>query len=122
MGGRGASSGISKRLPNYKNAIIPKDKIGNYLLNPSNKNNQGKAKLFNNIGYNMQNKDRLKEDLLNGIKRNKAKLQRVDNGKKVYEVNMELGINKKICFTTIWQVNNKSTRFITAKPMERKRK
>ena len=120
MGGRGASSGISKRLPNYKNAIIPKDKIGNYLLNPSNKNNQGKAKLFNNIGYNMQNKQRLKEDLLNGIKRNKAILQKENKGIKTYKVDIELGLNKKIQFKTVWQVENKETKFITAMPKERK--
>ena len=119
MGGRGASSSISKRLPNYKNAIIPKDKIGNYLLNPSNKNNQGKAKLFNNIGYNMQNKQRLKEDLLNGIKRNKAKLDKETVYGKTYNVYMQLGINKKIKIKTVWKVNNKETRFITAFPEER---
>lgn len=117
MGGRGASSGTTnRRLPNYNNAIIPKGKIGNYLVNPSNKNNQGKAKIFNSIGYNMKNKKTLEKDLLKGLKNNNAKSQ----GNNRYEVDMKLGINKKIDFKTIWQVDKKQAKFITAVPKERK--
>ena len=75
MGGRGASSSKTIKI-NYKKAIIPKGKTGNYLLNPGNINNQGKSKLFNSIGYNMKNKSRLEEDLINGLKKKKAKLQK----------------------------------------------
>ena len=45
MGGRGASSSKNRRLPNYKNASITRNKIGNYLLNPSNKNSR-KSKII----------------------------------------------------------------------------
>lgn len=124
MGGRGAGSSknsiSSRRLPNYKNAIIPKGKIGNYLVNPSNKNNQGKAKLFNSIGYNMKNKERLEKDLLKGLKNNKATLQKQNKDTKIYEVDMKLGINKKVQFKTIWQTKKKETKFVTAVPKERK--
>lgn len=120
MGGRGARS-ENKRLPNYRNAEIPKNKIGNYLLNPSNKNNQDKDKLFNSIGYNMQNKAKLKEDILKQLKTSKAKLQKSNGENKYYEVEMKLGVNKKIDFITIWLVDKKTTRFITAKPKERKK-
>ena len=34
---------------------------------------------------------------------------------------MKLGINKKIQFKTVWQVENRNTRFITAMPKERLR-
>lgn len=120
MGGRGASSGKRKRLPNYKNAIIPKGKIGNYLLNPNNKNNQGKAELFNKLGYNMKNKKRLENDLLKGLKNNNAKLQKESKYNKRYEVNMELGINKKIKIKTIWQIDKTNPKFITAVPKDRR--
>lgn len=124
MGGRGAGSNknsiVSRRLPNYKNAVIPKGKIGNYLVNPSNKNNQGKAKLFNSIGYNMKNKERLEKDLLKGLKNNKATLQKQNKDTKIYEVDMKLGINKKVQFKTIWQTKKKETKFVTAVPKERK--
>lgn len=118
MGGRGASSSKTIKI-NYKKAVIPKGKTGNYLLNPSNTNNQGKSKLFNSIGYNMKNKSRLEEDLLKGLKDNKAKMQREYNGNKVYQVDMLLGINKKIKFKTIWQEKNNKISFITAMPKER---
>jgi len=120
MGGRGASSNLNKRLPNYKNAIISKNKIGNYLLNPSNKNNQGKAQLFNSIGYNMKNKKQLGNDLRSGLRNNKAILQRSNQYGSIYNVYMKLGINKKIEFKTIWEVNKNKTKFVTALPKERK--
>ena len=94
MGGRGASSSKNKKLPNYKNAIIPKGKIGNYLVNPDNKNNQGKAVIFNKIGYNMKNKTKLEADLIKGLRKNNARLQKEDIHGKHYIVTMELGGDK----------------------------
>lgn len=120
MGGRGASSSKNKKLPNYKNAIIPKGKIGNYLVNPDNKNNQGKAVIFNKIGYNMKNKTKLEADLIKGLRKNNARLQKEDIHGKHYIVTMELGVNKKIEIDTVWLVNKKQTKFITAKPKERR--
>ena len=66
----------------------------------------------------MQNKQRLKEDLLNGLKRNKA-IEQKNTKYKRYEVKMKLGVNKKIKVITIWQIDNKKPKFITAFPEER---
>lgn len=123
MGGRGASSGIVNRLPNYKRAIIPQRKIGNYLLNPSKSN--GKSDFFNSLGYNMKNAERFEKDIRKGLESNKAMSYHKDKfGNTSFDVNMPLGIGKKVMVTTAWRVDKGSTapRFITAYPREKRRK
>lgn len=125
MGGRGASSGIKYRMPNYKNAEIRRNKLKNYLLNPSKSN--GKAAFFNSIGYNMKNYKRLEKDIRNGIANSPA-VARIENryGHAVtaYEINIPLGINKSVIVLTAWQrdVGSKIPRFITAYPNQRRNK
>ena len=63
----------------------------------------------------MQNKDKLEKDLLNGLKNNKA-IEQKNTKYKRYEVKMKLGVNKKVEIKTIWQIDNKKPRFITAFP------
>lgn len=122
MGGRGASSGIVNRLPNYKNAVIPQRKLGNYLLNPTK--SKGKSDFFNSIGYNMKNAERLEKDIRKGLENNKA-LRYNENkfGNRAYEVDMPLGINKKVIVKTAWQVDKGENvpKFVSAYPKEKKR-
>ena len=123
MGGRGASSGIINRLSNYKNAVISQRKIGNYLLNPTKSN--GKSSFFNEIGYNMKNAKRLEQDIRKGLENNKAMSYHEDKfGNKSFDVNIPLGIGKKVMVTTAWRIDKGSTapRFITAYPRDKRRK
>ncbi len=118
MGGRGASSG-GGRLPNYKNAVIARNKLKNYLLNPSKSN--GKSVFFNSLGYNMKNFRRFEADIREGLKTAPAVANIVNKyGHTVtaYNVTMPLGINKTAMVLTSWQRDegSKVPRFITAYP------
>lgn len=116
MGGRGASSyTVVRRLKNYKNAIIPRNKLKNYILNPSK--DEDKAKFFKSLGYNMNNHERLISDIKEKISTNKALKYKTDkNGDTEYQVNMQLGIDKKAIVTTGWIVRKGSNepQFVTA--------
>lgn len=116
-------SGFVSRLPNYKSAEIPQRKLGNYILNPDKSN--GKSVFFNGIGYNMKNSDRFAQDVRKGLETGKAKVYDKDkDGNTPYQVDMPLGINKKVMVTTAWQIDKgkREPRFITAYPAEKKRK
>lgn len=104
MGGRGQKYTVIKRLPNYGNAVIPRNKVKNYVLNPSKDPN--KANFFANLGYNMQNFKMLISDIKSAVATTKA-LHYVNKdkfGNDVYQVNVTLGINKKAIVTTGWIV------------------
>lgn len=124
MGGRGASSGLKKHLPNYKNAVIDMHgKLKNYLLNPQKSN--GKAAFFNSIGYNMKNYKTLEKDIRAGLKKNNAiEYQKNEYGHTPYSVSMELGVNKKENVITAWQIDEgkNTARFITAYPRNGRKK
>ncbi len=118
MGGRGSGSGI-KRVANYKNAEIARNKLKNYLLNPNKSN--GKHLFFNSLGYNMKNYKLLERDLRKGLANNHATAtiqNKYGHSVTAYEVNMPLGINKKAIVLTAWQRDkgSKVPRFITAYP------
>lgn len=116
-GKRGGKRGIGtpvKRLRNYKNAVVPRAKLMNYLLNPKKSN--GKSVLFNAIGYNMSNHRRLSKDIKAGLKNNIAlKFKKNSHGEIEYQVDMVLGITKKVRITTAWAIKKGgSPRFVTA--------
>lgn len=124
MGGRGASSGVSRdkygnpkhRLLNYKKAIIEKPKLKNYLLNPNK--SKGKEAFFNSLGYNMKNSDRMIVDIKSELSNNKARKTRQNEYGAFYAVDVNIGIDRKAKVTTIWNVNKstKSPKFVTAYP------
>lgn len=113
------SRGVKFRIPGYKKAIIARDKLKNYLLNPHNSN--GKSEFFRALGYNMKNWKRLESDLRSGIANNKAIVKiknRYGHEVEAYTVLMPLGINKKAIVITGWEKDPvaNAPRFITAYP------
>lgn len=121
MGGRGSSSGIVNRLPNHKNAVISRNKLKNYLLNPTKA--PAKSKFFNGLGYNMKNYQRLDNDIRNGLFKNEAQEFNANkHGHKAYSVTMELGIGKKKKTVTGWQIDkgDNKPRLISARPFREK--
>lgn len=113
MGGRGASSGIVHRMPNYKNATIAEPKITKYCLDPDKKH----YKEFIDVGYSKDAPEQLKQDLLNGLAENEAEgTFPNEHGDRSFSVYMELGVTKKKIFKTVWQIDKGTThpKFITA--------
>lgn len=118
MGGRGAASKLN-RLPNYKHAEIARNKLKNYLLNPSK--SPDKAKFFRSLGYNMRNFRRFEADIRDGLKTAPAYAtvtNKYGHTVTAYSVSMPLGLNKKAIVLTAWQRDEGSStpRFITAYP------
>lgn len=102
MGGRGSASGFVTRLPNHQNATIAERKITEYLLKPGTKHYQD----FIDVGYSANNPEKLRNDILNGLKTNKAlSFEENQHGNRAYQVDMELGITHKKLFRTSWQVD-----------------
>ncbi len=122
MGGRGAASGAkggAKILPNARKAVIARDKLKNYLLNPSK--SPDKAKFFRSLGYNMRSFRRFEADIREEIKTAPAVatiINKYGHTVTAYSVTMPLGINKKAMVVTGWQRDGGASapRFITAYP------
>ena len=116
MGGRGRSYYyIVKRLKNYKNAVIDSNKFGNYILNPDK--DPAKARFFKSLGYGMKNDKRLEADIRAKLATNRALAYELnERGDREYQVNMQLGINKKAMVATAWIVRKGEDfpRFVTA--------
>lgn len=113
MGGRGAASGIMSSAPNAERATIADGKITKYLLDPAKKHYSE----FIAVGYSKDNPDRLKRDLLAGLRKNPAKVYSANvHGNRAIEVDMMLGVTRKEKFRTGWQIDNGTDypRFITA--------
>lgn len=113
MGGRGAAGGFVNRLPRSEQAFIHEDKITKFLLKPGAKH----YKEFERVGYSPTDKERLKQDILEGLKHNEAKFFDTNEyGNTAYQVNMLLGITQKRWFATAWQIDKGKNypRLITA--------
>jgi len=60
-------------LPNAEQAIIPEAKLRQYLLNSSNPQNRGKARLFRGMGYAHENWKELESAIRTLISENDAR-------------------------------------------------
>lgn len=104
-------------LPNYQEAIIPQEKFTKYALNPLGDKN--KAEAFEKaLGYNLDNADKLIENIKKNIPNFSAK-EKEDNGYgKRYEIIMTLlGENNKYAnVKTAWIIDKetKQTRLTSA--------
>ena len=101
------------KLPNYKQAIIPDEKIVDYALNKNHSRGKDKAIAFERyLGYNVDNKDMLIEELRKGISNNIATERPTTEYGQPYEVTMKIkGANGK--YATIksgWQIDNDATK------------
>ena len=113
MGGRGAGAGFATRIPGADKAYIPDKKVVNFLLDPEKKHYQE----FVAVGYSKEDPAKLKNDLLEGLKHNEAKIYATnEHGNTPIEVDMTLGVTVKKKFRTAWQIDKgtDSPRFITA--------
>ena len=119
MGGRGASSGIVHRVPNYEKATIADAKITKYCLDPSRVH----YKEFVDVGYSKDDPERLKKDLLRGLAENEAEISKPNaHGDVSLTVYMKLGVTSKKTFRTGWQIDKETThpKFVTAYRVKRR--
>ena len=104
-------------LPNYQNAIIPAEKFTEYALNPLKDKN--KAEAFEKaLGYNLNNSDKLIENIKNNIDKFSAKEKEDLGYGPRYEITMKLlgENNKEANVKTAWIIDKdtKQTRLTSA--------
>lgn len=120
MGGRGASSGIVRRVPNYNKATIAEPKITEYCLDSTQKHYQE----FIDVGYSGDKPEKLKADLLKVLGENETEITKPNShGDISVTVYMKLGVIKKRTFRTGWQIDKGTNfpRFVTAYRFNQKR-
>lgn len=104
-------------MTNFKAAIIRRSKVSNYLLNPTK--SKDKAAFLKMLGYNMKNQGRLQKDIREGLKSNKARVSEPNKfGRIHFQVNMTIGISKKVKVVTGWHLDkgSKEPKFDTLRP------
>lgn len=86
-------------LRNQDIAVILDSKITDFMIKPGQKH----AQEFFEAGYTVNDSEKLRADILDGLKSNVA-IKDEERSKKfdVYDVVMELGVNKKRTFITSW--------------------
>lgn len=114
-------------LPNYQNAVIPKEKFTKYALDMNNPRGRNKAIAFQEaLGYNVGNVDKLIKNIQNNVNKFNA-IEKTDKGfGKQYEVLMTLiGENKKVAnVKTGWIIDKETgeTRLTSAYVTQKGRK
>ncbi len=104
MGGRGAWSGTSARLRNYRRAVIARERVSDYLLNPTK--SKGKSEFLRSLGYNMRNQAHLREDIRAALKVSRARYTEPNRlGRVHFQVNMTIGLDSKAKVVTGWFMN-----------------
>lgn len=89
----------------YSSDIVIEDKkIVGYLLNPEKTH----YKDFIDIGYSKDNPQELYDDIVSNFNETKAVNHRINYDEyDTYSVFMELGVDKKARFRTVWEIKNK---------------
>ena len=110
-------------LPNAKKAIIPPEKITDYLLSFSHPVGRFKAVFFNSLGYSIDNWELLSNDLRSILQNPAKKREKSGYGQK-YEINGKIvgPLKKTADLTTVWIIlkDEEYPRFVTAYPRDKK--
>lgn len=107
-------------LPNVEKAIIPRDKIENYLLDPGHPVGGGKAKCFLHVGFRRESWQVLSDALRAHAKQNPAAQSTSDADGIVYlgEGPLQTPSGRKPRVRSVWllETGNLAPRFISAYP------
>lgn len=108
------------KLPNRKNAIIPKEKLTNYLLSETHATGKFKARFFRNLGFDESNVE-LFENAIRKIAKQPAKetLTSPFGTKYVIDGEVETPSGEVVQLRTVWIIEEgqKRARFITIYPV-----
>lgn len=104
----GLTTGGGSGIIHYSSDIVIEDKkIVGYLLNPEKTH----YKDFIDIGYSKDNPQELYDDIVSNFNETKAVNHRINYDEyDTYSVFMELGVDKKARFRTVWEIKNKGDR------------
>ena len=109
------------KLPNRKNAYIPKGKLIDYLLSENHPVDGSKAKFFRGLGFNEDNIDQLTRMLLGIGKKNDVKNIRnfIYGTNYMIEGTIKSPIGKTVKIITVWFRKTEESRpsFVTAYPV-----
>ncbi|HWC76433.1 MAG TPA: hypothetical protein VG778_03175, partial [Blastocatellia bacterium] len=108
------------KLPNAENAVVEREKITDYLLNPAHRYGASKARFFGAFGFCADEWWRLAEALLElALDNDVAKVQETGFGPR-YEVEGTLSVpdGRRPRVRTVWQLDHGAVapRLITAYP------
>ena len=109
------------KLPNCESAIVPIEKLSDYLLSLNHSVGSSKARYFRAIGFNEENIGAFKQALLEIAKSN----QIIDEKTSAYGVKyvvdgvINISGDEEIYLRTVWIVETDQTtpRFVTAYPL-----
>jgi len=109
------------KLPNAERAIIPSDKLSDYLLSKSHLIGRWKARFFLSIGFSEEKADELKDALMNVAKNGEIKSTiKTDFGVKFVVEGVIWGPGgRRAAIRTIWiaETGQDRPRLITAYPL-----
>ncbi|MFO7737626.1 MAG: hypothetical protein R6V46_04070 [Desulfatiglandaceae bacterium] len=107
-------------LPNAENAIVPPEKLTDYLLSKSHLVGRWKASFFRSLGFSETNVNELKDALIDVAKRGEVKSTTTSVFGIKYEVEGTiLAPNGKVAvIVTVWVIETKEVlpRLVTAYP------
>ena len=114
-----ASENRTLKLPNADTAILPPEKLRDYLLSPSHPIGRYKAAFFRSLGYGPDSWEKLRKDLL-GLLSNEAELAGESDFGKKYAVRGAItgptGAVAEIVAVWIILKGEETPRFVTAYP------
>ncbi|MBI2028010.1 MAG: hypothetical protein HYT07_00230 [Candidatus Levybacteria bacterium] len=109
------------KLPNRKNAYIPKEKLTDYILSETHSGGKSKAKFFRSVGFNETNTSLLEKFLLSIAITQEVKdvSGSIHGNKYVIEGKINTPSKKIVKIRSIWilEPDQKAPRFVTAYPV-----
>lgn len=109
------------KLPNSKNAYIPKKKLTEYILSETHPVGSAKAKFFRGLGFNDTHLEQLAKLLLHIAKTNDVKnVRKLAYGTNyLIEGKIETPSGKTVIIATVWfiQASKAKPSFVTAYPV-----
>jgi len=110
------------QLPNKDKAIIPPEKLRDYVLSSSHPVGKFKAAFFQSLGYNAENWQRMETDIRSILENDAKEGERTEYGQK-FEVRCQIvspSLRTAEIVTAWIVINNENIpRFITAYPGEK---
>jgi len=109
------------KLPQADKAIVPREKLIDYILSESHPVGSSKAKFFRGLGFDETNVGKLAKSLLRIAKENDVKnVRKFSYGTNyIVEGTIETPIGKTVKIVTVWFIKTEKSRpsFVTAYPV-----